>query len=267
MISHGWFNQEHQFAPGRELFRFERKFVLEAYMASHSQLLLISHRRFEHAEEDGGPDPGPLTRVDVLFKPVGPLKLRGHWNGLIVRCATANEAASVLAEHRGLIMHNGDRVFMLESLAADQDETSGNKDHVIAMAVGWHEDERLDPVSHFAGLDPAPPVDGGTSPRPDRAPWHRHPLGMGLRRGIGDPIASVEDLIHAVVSSASGQATDRGRYRQIHVVMRRNTYLGQTPIERAEAAFLTLEEAEQYASADHRYDEAERWVEAIPIAL
>ena len=138
MRSQAWLNQDHQFAPGKELFRSDRKFSLWAYTVSHSQLLLRSRTV--------APGGGSRSRIDVLFKPAEGVKTRIDYHGLVIRCATDDERQHILAE-----TGNEDRslrVFVLES--------TGGLDYVVAGAVGWREDgeEDRDP-SRLAFFAPA----------------------------------------------------------------------------------------------------------------
>jgi hypothetical protein len=76
MHQEAWLNQDHQFPPGREVFRSERSFAVWAYTVSHSQLLLRTRTA------------GGQPRIDVLFKPVEAMKIRTDFDGLVIRCAT-----------------------------------------------------------------------------------------------------------------------------------------------------------------------------------
>ncbi|MEV7228310.1 hypothetical protein AB0M79_14980 [Polymorphospora sp. NPDC051019] len=124
MQSRAWLKQDHQFAPGKELFRSERRFVVWAYALSHSQLLL----RAEQASHDRYRQ----SRIDILFKPVDAMKTRMHYDGLVLRCATVEEDEHILRETGRSAAHN--RVFIIES--------GGLPDYVVAMAVGWQEDDQ-----------------------------------------------------------------------------------------------------------------------------
>jgi hypothetical protein len=122
MQSRAWLKDDDQFAPGRELFRSERRFSIWAYALSHSQLLLRAEQPpAEHRQ----------SRIDLLFKPVGALKTRMDYDGLTLRCATTEEREHILQE-TGSADHN--RVFVIESGAA--------LDYVVAGAVGWQEDDQ-----------------------------------------------------------------------------------------------------------------------------
>jgi hypothetical protein len=103
------------------VFRSDRRFSMEAYSASHSQLLLRSNP----VEEDDD------TTIDLLFKPVEAVKIRDGYAGLVVRCATSLETNAIIVATPGVRADRGDRVFMLES----QDRS----DYVISMAFGWRE--------------------------------------------------------------------------------------------------------------------------------
>jgi hypothetical protein len=113
--------QDHELRPGAVVFRSDRRFSMEAYSASHSQLLLRSNP----VEEDDD------TTIDLLFKPVEAVKIRDGYAGLVVRCATSLETNAIIVATPGVRADRGDRVFMLES----QDRS----DYVISMAFGWRE--------------------------------------------------------------------------------------------------------------------------------
>ncbi|MEV0609672.1 hypothetical protein AB0I61_25210 [Polymorphospora rubra] len=94
-----WLNKDRQFAPGRELFRSERRFVVWAYALSHSQLLLRA--------DQPSHDRHRQSRIDLLFKPVDALKTRMDYDGLAVRCATTEEHERILREtgHSAALQH------------------------------------------------------------------------------------------------------------------------------------------------------------------
>uniref|UniRef100_A0AAU2JZF6 Glycogen debranching enzyme bacterial and archaeal type N-terminal domain-containing protein n=1 Tax=Streptomyces sp. NBC_00049 TaxID=2903617 RepID=A0AAU2JZF6_9ACTN len=138
MQTDAWLNQDGDFAPGRVLFRSDRTFKVWAYALSHSQLLLRS------PGVDGGP------RIDVLFKPVLAMRTGMDYEGLVIRCATTEEHARIVAEG-GNSDHN--RVHILES-------SDGRTDYVISGAVGWASDDEESgaPSSlafFFGATDPA----------------------------------------------------------------------------------------------------------------
>jgi hypothetical protein len=148
MHTEAWLHQDHQFAPGRELFRSVRSFAVWAYTVSHSQLLLRTRTA------DG------QSRIDVLFKPVKAMKVRTDYDGLAIRCATVHEREQILEDigRSGWML----RVLMLQ--------TVGGLDYVVTTAVGWREDHREDrdpsSIAFFPpGSDPARilPGEPGTS--------------------------------------------------------------------------------------------------------
>ncbi|MEU3011606.1 hypothetical protein [Nocardia asteroides] len=115
-----WLNKDHHFEPGAELFRSERIFAVWSYTVSHGQLLLRSQLRL---------DDGHLDTIDILFKPVKAMKLQSRYEGLVIRCASAREAAAAKAEMRQPWPE--DRVLVMES--------DGIVDYVVSLAVGWCE--------------------------------------------------------------------------------------------------------------------------------
>lgn len=135
MQSRSWLKNDDHFAAGKELFRSERRFLVWAYALSHSQLLL-------RAEQSPAGHRQP--RIDILFKPVDAMKTRMDYDGLTLRCATAEEYERILRE-TGSADYN--RVFIIESGAT--------LDYVVARAVGWQEDnqENRDPsaLAFFVG--------------------------------------------------------------------------------------------------------------------
>ncbi|HZC27607.1 MAG TPA: hypothetical protein VE287_11335, partial [Actinopolymorphaceae bacterium] len=181
MISNDWLDTDDRLAPGTEIFRSDRRFVLWAYSVSHGQLLL---RSVDQRHE---------TTIDLLFKPIKAVRLRDGYDGLVIRCATAEEAEE--AERAGEPAA-GRRVFLLE--------TQGRTDHVIGMAVGWHEGV-LDRTQHsfFNSAD-------AYEPR-----WPTQPLD-GV--GAGFNIASGRDLIAALGADESDRPR-RETYRMVYVVM------------------------------------------------
>ncbi len=154
MLDRQWLTQDQQFAPGRELFRCGRQFAVWAYTVSHSQLLLRARTT--------GTDGPRQTRIDVLFKPVEAVKTRMEYrDGLVIRCATTDERDRILAD-AGLAGTNF-RVFVLP--------TSDGIDHVVAMGVGWCEDEQEDrePSSLAFFVPAADPT--RVLPTPEPVPW------------------------------------------------------------------------------------------------
>lgn len=218
------------------LFSFDRPFLVEAYSASHSQLLLLSL-----AGDDGLP--GPATRVDVLFKPVRALRLLTRYDRLTVRCADADETAAVLGEHPGLTLDHDDRVFLVNDGGG----------HVIAMAAGFHEDERPNNA-------PSRFTEGWAEP--GGPPWARQRL-SGIDRGLEYEHASTEELANALNDDPVPLAA-RGRVGTLFVVMLSWPDSGRDiPV----GAFVTRQEAEEFVASEAVRAPAERWIEPVRVAV
>ncbi|MBE1465256.1 hypothetical protein [Kibdelosporangium phytohabitans] len=184
-----WLNRD--FRPGAELFGSERDFELYDYTPSHSQLLL---RTIPSDDEE--------TRIDVLFKPVVTQKLRGHYKGLRIRCATARERERIAGQNPRVEYRDDDVFFTL-------DEGAGC-DYVVAMAVGWHEGpyDAGEP-SYFAHgyLDDTPK-------------WAQRALD-GINGYLGNPMAAP-----AALAAVLRDPKDRENYRHVFVVSGATTSYG-----------------------------------------
>ena len=139
MQSKAWFHKDDQFAHGKVLFRSERRFFVWAYTVTHGQLLLRAEQLPVEARR---------SRLDVLFKPVEAMKTRMDYDGLTLRCATAEEHEFILRE-TGAAAYN--RVFIIES--------GPTRDYVVSGAAGWQEDneENRDPSAlafYMGATDP-----------------------------------------------------------------------------------------------------------------
>lgn len=229
-----WLNRDHQMEPGAELFRSDRCFFLEAYSASHSQLLLRS------VEGDDGLGRHHETTVDILFKPVDALKVETDLHGLAIRRATDDEASKIKEPLVGVDDAPDVRVFLLDSR-----NTTG---YVISMAVGWEEGV-LGPTrrSFFNNA-------GSYDPR-----WPDQSL-FGVNPGFNE--ASVQDLIQALKHPTDGR---RDRFRTVHVLMTRID-LRDEPDIAGSGIFLTREDAED-ARAQLAPKVTDCWIETLPIAL
>jgi hypothetical protein len=86
VIANAWLDTDLQLAPGSEIFRSERRFALWAYSAGHRRLLLR-----------GTADGAHETTIDLLFEPVGAIKLQDGYDGLVIRCADAEEDCALIA--------------------------------------------------------------------------------------------------------------------------------------------------------------------------
>jgi hypothetical protein len=224
VTANAWLNADHQLAPGTEIFRSERRFVLWAYSISHGQLLLRSTADGDHE-----------TTIDLLFKPVGAIKLQGGHDGLVIRCATAEEAERLDAPP-------GPRVFLLKS----QDRT----DYVTAAAVGWREGvlERTR-QSFFSDGDPYEPQ------------WPTQPLGGA---GGGFNVASARDLLDAL-KAGDDDRPHRERYRMVYVLMAgRQHRSDDDPF--GTGVFLSRADAEE-ACALIAPKITDCWIETLPIAI
>ncbi|MFI6031106.1 hypothetical protein [Amycolatopsis magusensis] len=216
---------------------------------SHSQLLLRS---------DGSAD---TTRIDMLFKAVDVMKVRSHYNGLRIRCATLTEQEQIQGETPEITyidpasdkFDQGSRYFVLEA--------SDGFDYVVADAVGWHEDHALGEPSYYA--DPS----GGTAPwsQTPKPRWAQTTLD-GVNGGLGTPMATIGEFATAIASAIAKNipTEDRTRYRYIYVI------IGQAlvPDPHAFGAFLTRSEAEQQQQqlAD-RFPEKTFAIDAVPIGM
>ncbi|MBO3743695.1 hypothetical protein [Actinoplanes flavus] len=119
MISDVWLSD---FTPGAELFRSEREFRFHGYGITHSPLMFASF-----------PGPGGHaheTAIQLQFRPVDVLRIQRVYPGLVVRCATAGEAAEITATLTRP-MDDGAHVLLLESGPA--------RDFVVCRGFGWRE--------------------------------------------------------------------------------------------------------------------------------
>lgn len=232
MISDRWLTQDHELKPGAVLFRSNRRFSMEAYSASHGQLLLRSNPVDDEYD----------TTIDLLFKPVDAVKIRDGYAGLVVRCATTPEADSIIVSMPGVRADRGDRVFMLES--------QGRSDYVISMAVGWRE-----------GI--LPRVQGSFFHTAD-AYLPQWPTGALFGLDPGFNAASVQDLVDAL-GADHDQPTRRDRYRHVFVLMVDVGVDGRPQVS-GSGVFLTQRDAEA-AQAILAPKVRSCWIEMLPVAL
>ncbi|RAN94417.1 hypothetical protein GAR05_04939 [Micromonospora saelicesensis] len=227
-----WLKQDHELVPGAEIFRSDRRFAMEAYSASHGQLLLRSN------PVDGEYE----TTIDLLFKPVAAIKIRDGYAGLVIRCATVGEANRIMMSLLGVHADHGYRVFVLES--------QGRSDYVISMAVGWDEGMLLRVQGSFFNSADA-----------YMRRWPTDPLD-GLNAGFN--AASVQDLIDALHVEHDLQ-TRRDRFRYVFVLMRD---MGQDDRPKVSGAgvFLTQADAEE-AQALLAPKVTSCWIEMLAVAM
>ncbi|MEV6415517.1 hypothetical protein [Kribbella sp. NPDC051718] len=235
MATEAWLNTHQQLVPGTELFRSNRPFQLWAYTVSHSQLLL----RSSSTDSDD-------TTIDVLFKPITVLKIRHVYDGLVIRCATEEEAGRIREATPGITFSDhDDRVFTLE--CAD------GTDYVVGAAIGWQEDIlSRTRMSFFAANDPYEPR------------WPTTALGSN---DAGLDVASAEDLVN-VVTTEDSSAVTRERYRYVHVVMYRGVPRYTDGEATPAGAFLTQADAEDFkAQIDSKGEVDACWIMRVPIAI
>ncbi|GAA2836170.1 hypothetical protein GCM10010452_75490 [Crossiella cryophila] len=177
------------------------------------------------------PGDGDRTRVDLVFAGVSSMRLStAYVGGLRIRCATGSEGPDR-------------RRFLLES--------DGVADHVVGEAVGWHEDQDLGQPSHFADPSPTPP-------------WARTEL-QGVHGGFDTPLATVEELLHAV-RTGEQPTGDRTGYRFVYVLIARFDHESGDP--HGIGVFLTHEEAEQRRrELDGRFRDAAFTIDAVPVGI
>jgi hypothetical protein len=234
MTTQAWLNTHQQLVPGTELFRSKRRFSPWAYTVSHGQLLLRS------SSTDSAD-----TTIDVLFKPITVLKLRDSYDGLVIRCATDEEAGRIRAATPGITFGADDRFFTLE--CAD------GTDYVVSAAIGWQEGIlSRTRMSFFAANDPYEPS------------WPTSPLG-GYDAGLD--VASAEDLINGLTTEDPSAVT-RARYRYVHVVMYRGIPRYTDGAATPAGAFSTQADAEDFkAQIDSKGEVDACWIERVPIAI
>lgn len=232
MTVRAWLKQDHELVPGTEIFRSDRRFAMEAYSASHGQLLLRSNPVDDEHE----------TTIDLLFKPVEAVKICDGYAGLVIRCATVGEAIRIRTSLPGVYADRGDRVFILES--------QGRSDYVISMAFGWHE-----------GI--LPRVQGSFFNSAD-AYLPRWPTGPLFGVSAGFNVASVQDLIDAL-NPDHHQETRRDRFRYVFVLMTDVGHENRPKISGA-GVFLTRADAEE-AQTLLAPKVASCWIETLPVAM
>ncbi len=213
MIPNAWLDTDDKLAPGTEIFRSDRRFVPWAYSAGNARLLLRGA--------------GRETTIDLLFTPVTAVRLRDGYDGLAIRCATAEEAEGTGAP--------GHRVFLLTA--------GGRTDYVAAGAVGWREGA-LAPTRHSLF---------------DHADAYAVPAQALDTAGFD--IASARDLVTALGAEDGGRPR-RETYRMVYVVMT-GPRLGS---ESGTGVFLSRADAEEACAAlAPRVPDC--WIETLPIAV
>ncbi|MEU4772996.1 hypothetical protein [Micromonospora sp. NPDC023644] len=236
MTSKVWLTRDEDFRPGAELFRSERLFALWSYSATHGQLLLRA---------DLMPDGGRHlpTTVEVLFNPVDAVQIQAAYRGLVIRCATEEEAARIHGgipddDHRS----EGARVLVLAS--------EGVTGYVVTGNVGWCEGELsyLQP-SFFNTFSPYNPV------------WPAKPL-----TGVGGEldIASPQEVADAFLTGLPGSVR-RDRHRSVHLLTAVTEQDGRRRRDNL-GVFLTEADAEEARRLVEPHA-ASCWVEPLPVVL
>lgn len=233
--AHDWLNTADRFAPGRELFRSFRGFHLLAQTVSHGQLLFRSPR-----------SAGRPTRIDVLFKPVSTQKVRHSYDRLVIRCASSEEQARIQEQLPDGTPGQDEHLFVLE--------TADSLDWVVAMAVGWHEDDEPGDISRFVWLDEG------------RKPVVQRPLD-GADGGLSHGLASLDEVVAALRAGQRPPDIADPRHAYLHVVMVRVSWPGQDGTVAPVGAFLTREAANDYLTSRHPFEGAEFYVETVPLSF
>ncbi|SDY24616.1 hypothetical protein SAMN05444365_1011185 [Micromonospora pattaloongensis] len=235
MTSSVWLHKDEDFRPGAELFRSERHFEWWSYSATHGQLLL-------RADSMPGAGHRLSTTTEVLFKPVDAVQMQGTYRGLVIRCATEEEAAQIDRDTSGWCLSEKDRVLMLES--------EGVTDYVITAAVGWCEGvlSDLQPsfFNTFSAYDPMWPV----------KPLH----------GVGGEfdIASPHDVAEAFLTGLP-EGVRRERHRYVHVLTAVTEENGRRSRHNV-GVFLTETDAEEAKRLVEPHV-ASCWIEPLAVVL
>ncbi|MGW4295313.1 hypothetical protein ACWEH1_19965 [Micromonospora chersina] len=236
MTSGEWLHKDEHFRPGEELFRSEREFVVWSYSATHGQLLLRADRL------PRGQSRLPTT-VEVLFRPIEAVQIRATYRGLVIRCATAEEAARIGRNHADDPYCSGEaRVLILQNA-----EGTG---YVVTGAVGWREGvlSHLQP-SLFNRFQPYVPS------------WPVKPLtGVGGELEVASPQQVAEAFLAGLPEGAP-----RERHHTVHLLTaiverdgRRHRYnLG---------VFLTEADAEE-AKRIIESQVSQCWIEPVAVVL
>ena len=236
MTSTVWLTNDEHFRPGAELFRSERQFALFSYSATHGQLLLRA---------DAMPGVGRRlpTTTEVLFNPVEAVQIQAAYRGLVIRCATEEEAARIYGgmsddDYRS----ENARVLVLES--------EGVTGYVVTVNVGWCEGElsHLQP-SFFNTFSPYDPI------------WPTKPL-----YGVGGEfdIASPQEVAEAFLTGLP-EGVRRERYRYLHLLTAVTEQDGRRRRDNL-GVFLTEADAEEAKRLVEPHV-ASCWIEPLPVVL
>ncbi|TYB35920.1 hypothetical protein FXF50_21570 [Micromonospora sp. AP08] len=236
MTSTVWLTKDEHFRPGAELFRSERQFELFSYSATHGQLLL-------RADTMPGAGHRLPTKTEVLFNPVEAVQIQAAYRGLVIRCATDEEAARIYGDLPGDDFRSENaRVLILDS--------EGVTGYVVTVNVGWCEGE-LSPLqpSFFNTFSPYDPL------------WPTKPL-YGV--GGGFDIASPQEVAEAFLTGLP-EGVRRERHRHVHLLTAVTERDGRRRRDNL-AVFLTEEDAEEARRLVEPHV-ASCWIEPLPVVL
>jgi hypothetical protein len=133
-------------------------------------------------------------------------------------------------------------------------ETPDSLDWVVAMAVGWHEDDEPGDISRFVWLDEG------------RKPVVQRPLD-GAAGGLSHGLASLDEVVAALRAGQRPPDIAGPRHAYLHVVMVRISWPGQAGIVAPAGAFLTRQAADDYLASRHPFEGAEFYVETVPLSF
>jgi hypothetical protein len=231
-----WLSKDEHFRPGAELFRSDRHFVLWSYSATHSQLLL-------RADAMPGADHRLPTTTEVLFKPVEAVQIQAAYRGLVIRCATEEEAARIY----GGIPDDDCRSVNARVLLLESEGVTG---YVVTDNVGWCEGKlsRMQ-SSFFNTISPYYPE------------WPSKPLyGVGGEFDIVSPQEVAEALL-----SGLPEGERRERYRKVYLLTVVTEHDGRRRRDNL-AVFLTEADAEE-AKLLVEPHVASCWIEPLSVVL
>ncbi|MBQ0980462.1 hypothetical protein [Micromonospora sp. M61] len=234
MTSRVWLHRDKDFRPGVELFRSDRHFSLWSYSATHGQLLL-------RADQLPGVEGRLPTTIEVLFSPVEAMRMQSDYRGLVLRCATEDEAARVARDTSHHSPENA-RVLILES--------EGVTGYVVTLGVGWSEGalSYLEPslFNTFSRYDPI---------------WPSKPLS-----GVGGEldIASPQEVAKAFLAGLP-EGVRRPRRHTVHLLTASIEEDGRRSRHNV-GVFLTEADAEEAKRLVEAHT-ATCWVEPLPVVF
>ncbi|MGC5021316.1 hypothetical protein [Micromonospora sp. DT47] len=182
------------------------------------------------------------TTTEVLFNPVDAVQMQASYRGLVIRCATEEEAARIDRDISDWCREGEARVLMLES--------EGVTGYVVTVAVGWCGGvlSDLQPwfFNRFSAYDPV---------------WPVKPL-----TGVGGEfdIASPQEVAEAFLAGLP-EGVRRERHRYVHLL----TAVTEQDDRRSRhnlGVFLTETDAEEAKRLVEPHV-ASCWIEPLPVVL